>query len=425
MARNKRNKRNKTAVAINAQKAKPATQAQRTRDMAEGSLTGVRSSWGAVSVASGLTPSALAGIIRDANAGNLYAYLTLAEEMEERDPHYSSVLRTRKLAVLGLDVKVEPASDSAEDIRLADEIKALVRSPKFEDLQGDLLDALGKGYAVAEIEWQRGAKWIPTEYKFRDPRFFAPDINHPETFRIIDESDPVNGLAMPAGKFIIHKPKLKSGLSIRGGLARLVAFSYVCKMYGIKDWLAFAEIYGIPLRVGKYDSNATDADISILRNAVSSIGSDAAAVLPEDMQIEFEQIASAASGSDVFEKLVSWIDRQVSKAVLGQTMTSDDGSSKSQASVHNEVRKELIEADAKQLAQTINRDLVKPFIDWNFGPRENYPRISIRLPEKEDLISLATNVEKLIKSGLHLDADEVREKFGFSKPKEGAETLGK
>ena len=368
MARNKRNKRNKTAVAINAQKAKPATQAQRTRDMAEGSLTGVRSSWGAVSVASGLTPSALAGIIRDANAGNLYAYLTLAEEMEERDPHYSSVLRTRKLAVLGLDVKVEPASDSAEDIRLADEIKALVRSPKFEDLQGDLLDALGKGYAVAEIEWQRGAKWIPTEYKFRDPRFFAPDINHPETFRIIDESDPVNG---------------------------------------------------------KYDSNATDADISILRNAVSSIGSDAAAVLPEDMQIEFEQIASAASGSDVFEKLVSWIDRQVSKAVLGQTMTSDDGSSKSQASVHNEVRKELIEADAKQLAQTINRDLVKPFIDWNFGPRENYPRISIRLPEKEDLISLATNVEKLIKSGLHLDADEVREKFGFSKPKEGAETLGK
>ena len=68
-------------------------------------------------------------------------------------------------------------------------------------------------------------------------------------------------------------------------------------------------------------------------------------------------------------RLAEWLDRQTSKAVLGQTMTTDDGSSQAQATVHNEVRHDILKSDARQLANTLNRDLIQPYVDLNFGPQ--------------------------------------------------------
>ena len=395
-----------------------------TKEIA-GHIQPLRDAWGIGSVASGLTPQRLATILSNAAEGDLDAYLTLAEEMEERDPHYSSVLRTRKLAVSSLAPTVEAAGEDDKSLKMAEDVKHLINTPQFNDMVDSALDALGKGYSVSEITWDRsGAKWKPSDYKWRDPRFFVFNRDNPEELRLLDDADPVNGIPLPSYKFIVHRPRLKSGLTLRGGLARLVAFSYICKMYGIKDWLAFAEIYGIPLRLGKYGSAATPDDIDTLKTAVSNIGSDAAAVLPESMIIEFQQVAQAANGSDVFARLVEWIDRQVSKAVLGQTMTTDDGSSQAQAKVHNEVRQDIIEADAKQLANTINRDLIKPYIDINYGPQKAYPTVRITLPETQDLAQLADNLAKLVPLGLKVSGAEVRAKLGLSEPAKDAELLG-
>ncbi|WP_201746356.1 phage portal protein family protein [Veronia nyctiphanis] len=208
-------------------------------------------------------------------------------------------------------------------------------------------------------------------------------------------------------------------------MARLVAFSYVCKMYGLKDWLGFLEIYGIPLRLGKYGPGANEEDKAILKTAVANIGSDAAAILPDSMLIEFEQISQASGASDVFARLVEWIDRQVSKAVLGQTATTEGTPGKlGNEDAQNEVRQDLIEADARQLSNTLNRDLIRPFIDLNFGPQKTYPKVVIAIPEKEDINALAANLEKLVPLGLKVSAQEVRAKLGLSEPASDADLLG-
>ncbi len=62
-------------------------------------------------------------------------------------------------------------------------------------------------------------------------------------------------------------------------------------------------------------------------------------------------------------------------------MTADDGSSNAQAQVHNDVRVDILEADAKALANTLNRDLLRPYIDLNFGPQADYPRIELEVPK--------------------------------------------
>ena len=58
----------------------------------------------------------------------------------------------------------------------------------------------------------------------------------------------------------------------------------------------------------------------------------------------------------------------MSKVVLGQTMTDENGGSLAQAMVHNQIRIDILQDDARQLANTINRDLIAPFVALNFGP---------------------------------------------------------
>ncbi len=71
--------------------------------------------------------------------------------MEERDPHYASVLRTRKLAVSGLPVTVAAGGEDAQSAKLAEQVQQLTVAPEFQDLLDNCLDTLGKGYAVNEI----------------------------------------------------------------------------------------------------------------------------------------------------------------------------------------------------------------------------------------------------------------------------------
>lgn len=72
--------------------------------------------------------------------------------MEERDAHYASVLGTRKLAITGLDIVIESASDDADDVRRADALRALVSEPAFGELIAHQVDALSQ--ARFDFRWQ-------------------------------------------------------------------------------------------------------------------------------------------------------------------------------------------------------------------------------------------------------------------------------
>lgn len=103
------------------------------------------------------------------------------------------------------------------------------------------------------------------------------------------------GTELPAYKFSIHRPKLKSGLPIRSGLARLAAWAFLFKSYTLKDWMAFLEVYGMPLRVGKYGASSSQAERRVLIQAVRDLSSDAAAIIPKEMEIEFIEAAGAVA----------------------------------------------------------------------------------------------------------------------------------
>ena len=141
------------------------------------------------------------------------------------------------------------------------------------------------------------------------------------------------------------------------------------------------------------------------------------------MRIDFEQVAGGP-GNDIFEKLARWVDEQTSKAVLGQTMTSDNGSSMAQAQVHNEVRHDVAQSDARSVSSTLNRDLVKPYVDLNYGVQERYPRLSIIVEEVEDTDMIMKNAFRMISQGLRVKQSELRSKLGFWEPDDDDEVIG-
>ena len=398
----------------------PIQRAALSREIAYPTEFGVRSTH-RDGVASGMTPEGLAALLRDAASGYGRRYLTLAEEMEERYLHYASQLQTRRLAIEAIRPSVE-APDGL-DGKIVDAVHELVDDPAFGEMIGALTDGIAKGYSVVETMWDYAAGRLrPVEFKWRDPRFFVFDRLSMSEIRLASETNLFEGERLPPAKFIRHVPRSKMGIPLRGGVARAAAWAFMLQSFSLKDWAAFSEVYGMPLRIGRYDPSASDEDIRTLLRAVRSIASDAAAVIPRSMELEFAKV-EGQHGTAVFGGLLDYVDKQVSKLVIGQTMTSDDGSSQAQAKVHNEVRLDILRADGRQIGHSISRDLIQPFVALNFGPQAAYPRVALPVSEPEDTKALADAVSQLVPIGLKVSQKEMRGKLGLSEPEADEDLL--
>lgn len=368
-----------------------------------------------------LTPLRLASILQAAELGDATAYLDLAEAMEERDLHYASVLGTRKRGVRALALRVTPASEEAADEEAAALVREALDGPQIADDLIDMMDALGKGYSVTEILWDTdGPRWTIARLEHRDPRWFRFDDLSGR--RLLLRGTGADAPLRPY-RFIEHVARVKTGLPIRGGLARLAAWAWLFKSYSIKDWAIFAEAYGHPLRLGRYGPDASAEDRSTLLRAVRQIGVDLAAIIPQGMEVEV--IEAAKSGADqLFERQARWWDEQVSKGVLGQTGTTDAmAGGYAVGRVHDEVRDDIRDSDAGQLAASLTRDLAAPLCMLNFGPRARCPRLRFEAPEDHDPRVMLAAIRALVPMGLRVPAAVAHAAFGLRAPEEGEEVL--
>lgn len=393
----------------------PAAPPQRpeTREIAVAQVTDKYSEY----PSNGLTPVRLAEIFQEADAGDVLRQMELFEEMEEKDPHLFSQLQTRKNAVTGLDFEIIPFGDEPRDKEIADFIEEQLGGIEgFEDVETDLLDAIGKGFAVGEIMWgyDEGHVVVQSIKTRHQKRFFWDSLD--DSFKVRTKEAP-EGTLLPGNKFIVHKYKARSGHTSRAGILRVVAWMYLFKNYDLKDWVSFAEVYGLPLRLGKYQPGASEADKVALMQALIQIGADAAGIIPDGTTIDFINTVKTSS-SDLYERLARYCDEQISKAILGQTLTSDSGGgSYAQSKTHNDVRHDLTIADCKALASTLRRDLIRPLCIFNFGEDKRIPHIRFDCEESEDLTQTAEIIGTLIeKTGLRVPTSYLYKKFSIPEP---------
>lgn len=404
----------------------PIKSDQLTKTEATATPWGVRKATSQHSM-TGLDPARLAQLLRSAEQVDSRPYLELAEEMEEKYLHYAAQLATRKRAVVALEWSVEPASNKLRDKKIAEFVaKAL---PAIKAATFDLLDCIGKGFSVGELLWDTtGGEWKISSIERRDPRWFQHDRVDGKTLRMRSDTNP-EGDPLTPGKYLVINASGKSGLPIRGGLARAAAYAYLFHNFSLRDWVTFCEMFGIPLRLGRYEAGvASQADLDVLFQAVRDLGTDSAAMLPKNMEIEFPTVGAGRAAADLWEKLLDYLDRQVSKLVLGQTLTADTGQggggSYALGNVHNDVRIDILRADATALASAINIQLVKLLVDLNFGGSD-YPTLRLPVDDPEDLVAMATIVGKAVEMGQPVGQQWFSEKFSIPLPAEGEAVLGR
>ncbi len=158
---------------------------------------------------------------------------------------------------------------------------------------------------------------------------------------------------------------------------------------------------------------------SSLLRAVTNIGTDAACIIPDSMMIEFIENKQTTASEKLYEQFCEYVDKQLSIGVLGQTLTTQlprGSGSRAAAEVHDAVRRDLSQDDARRLSGALNRDLIKPIVDLNIGPKRRYPRIVLGYPEKEDLKLFSESVQTFIDRGMRVNEKTILDKFGLPDP---------
>ncbi len=380
----------------------------------------------------GLTPSGLTVVLREADDGSLSTAMQLFEEMEEKDAHLFSVANTRRLALTGLSWQVISAANVHDgvDRRRADETAAycrniLARLERFDEVLQHLALAVGRNIAIAEIVWDvtdgefRPVDIVPVDFT----RIVFDDLDRP---RVLTADEPNEGIELPPYKFIVHTPHSVSGHPQRGGLLRVTAMVYLAKNLALKDWMIFAEVFGMPVRIARYEPGATPEEKRELLRMLESLGSHAAGIFSRAVELQVIEANRGTMGPP-YERLIEFLNREMSKAWLGQTLTTDITGQKgtlAATQIHETVRQDVLADDMRKEGGTIRRDLLGPMVRLRFGPDAPVPHFRRKLRQLTDANELVEVLDVAINQlGLKVPSQWAHDALGIPQASQSEVTV--
>lgn len=325
-----------------------------------------------------------------------------------RDDQVAATFAQRRLAVVSRATEVEPASQSRADRRAAELVRATIDRLAWDTITEQMLHARLFGLAIAEVIWapERG-QLVVQDIRVRDAERFAFASDGALLLRTSRRPD---GERMPDKKFWICSVGAAHHDEPYGrGLAHALWWPVWLKRQGARYWAIFLEKFGAPTALGRFPVGTDAAERDRLLQAIQAIQTDAGVILPEGMGIEL--LEASRAGSAGYEQWLAYWDRAIAKVVLGQTMTTEDGSSLSQARVHQDVRREIVQADADLICQSAAASWITWLVELNL-PGATPPRIWRDLSEPEDLEARARRDATLASIGWKLTADAVSRVYG-------------
>lgn len=372
------------------------------------------------------TVSQFLNTLQQADTGTLTAQADLFSQMEELDAHIFSEITKRKIAVAQLDWNLTPPRDAMQTekkaiAKLEDKLRDAL---DIDSLVFDIADAIGKGFSCIEIDWKRDSDgfWMPAQFFFRPQRWFTTDLATRQEIRLRDYQT-IDGVPLIPNGWIVHRHSVRStGFPIVQGIYRQCALPYLIKNFAVKNWLRFCELYGVPMRA-LFTSESDTLKKQELMNALKNMGSNGVALL-NGLQEDFKTVDITKGEGQGFQNLIDWCEKSISKAILGATLTSQaDGKTSTNAlgNVHNEVRREYRDFDARQIAETLNSQLISAIVKLNGLTIR--PRWVFDTNEAQDLALYADAIPKLVAVGMKISPEYLHEKLKIPMASEGENVL--
>jgi len=152
------------------------------------------------------------------------------------------------------------------------------------------------------------------------------------------------------------------------GLFLKVAQHTIPKKNMFAFWDQFGEIFGMPIRIGKTVSQ-DKKELSKMEQMLADMGAAAWGLFPEGTEIEIKE-TTRGDAYNVYDKRIDKADAQISKGILNQTMTIDNGSSLSQSKVHLQIFDNVVNDDADLVRDVVNNQLIPRMIKHGFPIKE-------------------------------------------------------
>lgn len=326
-----------------------------------------------------------------------------------RDDQVKSTFEQRVKAVVSQSLVVAPGGEEARDKEAADHLRMQLEQIKFDKTVQKMLYGNFYGYAVAEILWKiEDSKVCIDKIKVRDRCRFRFDKER--RLRLLTMSNQFDGELLPDRKFWTYAAGADHDDEPYGmGLAHWLYWPVFFKRGGLRLWLKFLDKFAGPTKVGRYHPGATKGERNKLLGALRALEVDSGVAIPENMQIDL--LEAKRSGSSDYDKIYERMDKAIAKVVLSQTMTTDDGSSLSQAEVHEGVRDDVAEGDGDLICGSFMESVALWLTDWNY-PGAAIPKVSFMDEDEEDLNQAAERDVKLKGLGYELTEEAFVEKYG-------------
>ena len=136
-----------------------------------------------------------------------------------------------------------------------------------------------------------------------------------------------------------------------------------------QSWAEFTERFGMPL-ISATTNKTSQADLAKIDAMLSALGEAATAVLPEGTTIKIDPFTGGDS-YQVFDAQIKRINEEMAKPIIGGTMITDNGSSRSQSEVHERnLDDKIAETDRRMIQFVVNNQLIPimQYWGWNINP---------------------------------------------------------
>jgi len=285
------------------------------------------------------------------------------------DAHVASCVQSRKSGILSLEWEI--SRDETNPSPYADFVENLFNDIDLRQLISEILDTPLYGYKPIEIVWtQKNGYIVPMGLAGKPPWWFAFDNVNRLKFLHRDNLD---GISAPENKFLLPRHNATYDNPYGEALLAKCYYPVMFKKGGLKLWATFTEKYGMPFLLGKVPIHAAAETAGEMFNMLSKLQQDNTAVVYEDDDVTVLE-ANKTSSADIYQKLLHFCNAEISKAILSQTLTTEQGDTGSYAmsQTHLTVRRDVVEADKKLVENTINQ-LIKMTLNLNYGKIEDYP----------------------------------------------------
>ena len=337
-----------------------------------------------------------------------------------RDDQVAAAWLQRRLALTSCETVVEPGADDALSVEAAVALEEEIKSLPWDDITEKMLFSQFYGWGVAEVIWRPNGNRVSFDrVVVRDRARFRFDIDRNLYLWTMRGGWEL----MPDRKFWTIATGADNHDEPYGlGLAHSLYWPVFFKRNDVKFWLMFLEKFGMPTAVAKVPAGMIN-DPNTVQKAVAmlqQIATDAGVVVPDNVVVEL--LEAARSGAADYSGMFEAMNAAISKIVLGQTMTTENGSSRAQGEVHERVAQKIVESDSDLLSESFNSGPVKWWAEWNY-PGAVPPKVYRVTTPPADLTAQAERDTKVHALGFDPSEDYIKTTYGDGWQKRQAQAV--